>query len=216
VPSVIDLALSRGTVQYWITSWAIDEASFSDHRTIALYLSVRDLPAAEPTRYRNWRKADWHLFDDHVRRLDLAFDNLEPSSAITTISQAISEAVEAAVPLQTRRAKPRVPWWYPELDRMRERVKRAERRIRSTPNPSADARARFWSLDMQWRVMLAQAEDDHYARRLADTNHRNVWRTLKRHHVHCRLIPPIDGAEDFQEKCNAFRDALFPPADTPP
>jgi hypothetical protein len=80
----------------------------------------------------------------------------------------------------------------------------------------ADARGCFRSLEKQWRVMLAQAEDDHYARRLADTDHPNVWRTLKRLHAHRRPIPPIDGAEDFQGKCNAFRDALFPSADTPP
>jgi hypothetical protein len=36
MPSVIDLALSRGAVQDRITSWAIDEAPSSDHRTIAL------------------------------------------------------------------------------------------------------------------------------------------------------------------------------------
>jgi hypothetical protein len=94
---------------------------------------------------------------------------------------------------------------------MRERVKRSERRIRSTHNPSAEARACFRSLEKQWRVMLAQAEDDHYAHTLANTEHRNVWR-----HAHRRPIPPIDGAEDFQGKCNAFRDALFPPADIPP
>jgi hypothetical protein len=97
-------------------------------------------------------------------------------------------------------------------------VKRAKRRIRDTPNPSAEARAPslFHSLDKQWRCMVARARDDFNARRLAETDHRNVWRTIKHHHAHRRPIPPIDGAEDFQEKCNAFRNALFPPADTPP
>jgi hypothetical protein len=214
-PSVIDLALSRGAIRDHVTSWAIDEAPPSDHRTIALYLKVGTPAAADPIQYRDWRKADWRLFDDHIRRLDLDLDldKMEPSGAITTISHAISEA---AVPLRKRRSKPRVPWWYPELDRMHFRVKSAKRRIRDNPNPSADSRARFNSLDKQWRCMLAQARDCHNARRLAETDHRNVWRTLKQHQAHRRPIPPIDGAEDFQAKCNAFRTALFPPAEVPP
>jgi hypothetical protein len=61
--------------------------------------------------------------------------------------------------------------------------------------------------------MVARARDDYNARRLAETDHRNVWRTIKHHHAHRRPIPPIDGAEDFQKKYDAFRNALFPPAD---
>jgi hypothetical protein len=65
-PSVIDLALSRGAIRDRITLWAIDEAPPLDHRTIALYLSVDDIVATEPARYRDWRNADCHLFDDHI------------------------------------------------------------------------------------------------------------------------------------------------------
>jgi hypothetical protein len=154
------------------------------------------------------------LFDDHIRRLDL--DNLEPSCSISAMSQGISDAVAAAVMLQTRRTKLRVPWWHPDLERISNKVKRAKHHIRDTPNPSAEARALFHSLDKQSRCMVARARDDFNARRLAKTDHRSVWRTIKHHHAHRRPIPPIDGAEDFQEKCNAFRNALFPPADTPP
>jgi hypothetical protein len=64
--------------------------------------------------------------------------------------------------------------------------------------------------------MLAQARNDYNARRLAKTDHRNVWRTLKRHKAHRRPVPPIDGADHFQGKCTAFRSALFPSADTSP
>jgi hypothetical protein len=115
-----------------------------------------------------------------------------------------------------RRSKPRVPWWYPQLDRMSIRIKRAKRRMRSTPNPSVDARTRFKSLDTQWRRMISQARDDYHAQRLAETDHRNVWRTIKRHHAHRRPIPLIDGAEDFEDKCSAFRNTLFPSADATP
>jgi hypothetical protein len=96
-PSVIDLALSRGANQDRILSWAIDEATPSDHCTIALYLSVSNLAAAEPTHYWNWRNADWHLFDNHIRRrdLNLDFDKLESFGGITPILHAILEAVEA-------------------------------------------------------------------------------------------------------------------------
>jgi hypothetical protein len=64
--------------------------------------------------------------------------------------------------------------------------------------------------------MLAQAQNDYNARRLAETDHRNVWRMPKRHKAHRRPVPPIDGADDFQGKCRAFRSALFPPADVSP
>jgi hypothetical protein len=213
MPSVIDLALSRGAIRDQITSWAIDEAPPSDHRTIALYLSVDDIVATEPARYRDWRNANWHLFNDDIRHLDLDHDKLEPSGGITAILRAISEAMEVAVPLKTRRHKLRIPWWYPELDRMRTRVKRAERCIRNNPNPTAEARLGFWSLEKQWRLMLENAREDYNIPRLAETDHRNVWRTLKQHNAHRSPIPPIDGVEDFQAKCDAFRNALFLPAD---
>jgi hypothetical protein len=64
--------------------------------------------------------------------------------------------------------------------------------------------------------MLAQARHSHNARRLAEIDRRNVWMTLKQRQAHRRPIPPIDGAKDFQPKCNAFRTALFPPAEVPP
>jgi hypothetical protein len=116
VPSVIDLALSRGAIRDRVTSWAIDETPPSDHHTIALYLNVGTPAAADPIQYQDWRSTDWRLFDDHIRRMDL--DNLEPSGAISAISQGISDAVDTAVPLRTRRTKPQVPWWHPELERI--------------------------------------------------------------------------------------------------
>jgi hypothetical protein len=135
-PSVIDLALSRGAICDQIISWAIDEAPSSDHCTVALYLSINGFAAtARPIRYRDWRNADWRLFDDHINCLDL--NELEPSGGITAISKAILDAVDVPVPQKTRRIKPRGPWGHPELDRMRTRVKRAKRRIRDTPNPDA-------------------------------------------------------------------------------
>jgi hypothetical protein len=184
-PAVIDLALSRGSITDRIMTWAMDDVYPSDHQTIALYLSLDGLEATEPEpqHFRVWRKADWNLFDNQFRNLEL--DNpLEAAGTITAILQAISAAIDAAVPLKMRYTKPRVPWWHPKLGWMSIRIQRAKRRIRSTPNPSADARARFNSLGAQWRCMLAQARNDYNARRLAETDHRNVWRMLKRRKAH--------------------------------
>jgi hydrogenase maturation factor HypF (carbamoyltransferase family) len=61
-------------------------------------------------------------------------------------------------------------------------------RIRNTLNSSAEVRALLHSLDKQWRCMVARGRDDYNARRLAETNHCNVWRTIKHHHAHRRSI----------------------------
>jgi hypothetical protein len=185
------------------------------HMSIPVTLDLKSITTQAPACFQDWRNTDWNLFDSHLRN-NVDPEALEPSSAIKVISRAISGAIDAAVPMRTRRSKPRVPWWYPELDRMSIRIKRAKRRMRSTPNPPADARARFNSLDTQWRRMISQARDDYHARQLAETDHHNVWRTIKRHNAHRRPIPPIDGAEDFEDKCNAFRDTLFPSEDATP
>jgi ribonuclease HI len=42
-----------------------------------------------------------------------------------------------------------------------------------------------------------------------------VWRVLKRHQAHRKALPTIDGAADFEGKCSALRNALFPAASTP-
>jgi hypothetical protein len=72
-PAVIDLALSRGSITDRIMTWAIDDVYPSDPQTIALYLSLDGLEATEPEpqHFRVWRKADWNLFDNQFRNLEL-------------------------------------------------------------------------------------------------------------------------------------------------
>jgi hypothetical protein len=41
--------------------WPIDESPPSDHRMIALYLSMEASAAADPIHYQDWRNADWSL-----------------------------------------------------------------------------------------------------------------------------------------------------------
>jgi hypothetical protein len=120
-------------------------------------------PAADPIQFWDWHRVDWNLFDNHTKRLDLDLDNLNASGDVTAMSHAIQDAVEAGVPLRTRWSKPRIPWWHPELDRMRTGVQQAERRVRSTPNPTADMRAWYLSLEKQWPLMLENAREDYHA-----------------------------------------------------
>jgi hypothetical protein len=64
-PSLIDFTLSCGAIREHVVSWAIDEASPSEHRATALYLNLHP-STADPIQYRDWRSANWSIFDQHI------------------------------------------------------------------------------------------------------------------------------------------------------
>jgi endonuclease/exonuclease/phosphatase family metal-dependent hydrolase len=72
MPAVLDLAFSRGPIERTVTTWGIDDSPDSDHRGITLHLSLPNAEGAIPIRYRDWKAADWTVFEAHISRLDLA------------------------------------------------------------------------------------------------------------------------------------------------
>jgi hypothetical protein len=212
-PAVLDLALSRGPVGSAVTTWGIDD-SFqvdSDHQGITLHLSFEGAAgAAQPVYFRDWRTANWTAFDERVSRLDL--NNL----SVTWVTTTMLEAIEAAAPKPGRKF---APWWTLELDRLQTRVKAARRRARGfhselkiTKRSECPVWATYDSLQKQWKEAVAQARSQYIAFTLASADHQSVWRVLKRHQAHRCALPMIDGADEFEGKCAAFRAALFPPA----
>jgi ribonuclease HI len=218
-PAVLDLALSRGPIEEAVISWGIDDSADSDHRGITLHLSFdADVEPVKPSSFRDWRSADWDVFDEHISRLDMG------ELSVPTVTKALLEAIEAAAPLKIRRpGKKYVPWWTPELARLQHRVKSARRRARDSMAPTAGlvkrAESPLWAaydaLNAAWKKAFTQARSKYAADMLATVNQQNVWRVLKRHLAHRRATPTIDGADDFEGKCAAFRGALFPANDAP-
>jgi hypothetical protein len=129
------------------------------------------------------------------------------------------EALEAAVPVRIRRpGKRNTPWWTPGLAWLQSRVKTARCRARDATAPKegfikrsdSPLWAAYDSLQAQWKAAVARARSEYAADKLAAVNHQTVWQVLKRHQAHRTAIPTIDGADDFEGKCSAFCDALFP------
>jgi hypothetical protein len=216
MPAVLDLALTRGPIGAAVTSWGIDDSADSDHRGITLHLGLPRAEDEKPTRYRDWKADDWSIFEAHISRLDL--------TTVPAVTKAMVEAVEAAVPVRTRRpGKINAPWWSPGLAWLQSRVKTARRRAREATAPKegfvkwsdSPLWAAYDSPQAQWKSAVARARSEYVANKLAAVDQQNVWRILKRHQAHRRALPTIDGAEDFQGKCSAFRDALFPATGTP-
>jgi ribonuclease HI len=218
MPAVLDLALSRGPIGEAVTSWGIDDSSDSDHRAITLHLSLPGTAETTPIRYRDWKAADWAVFEAHISRTDLS------TPSVPTVTKAMVEAVEAAVPVRTRRpGKVHAPWWTPGLAWLQIRVKTARRQARNATAPKEGFVKRsdcpLWaaydSLQAQWRTAVAGARSEYAATKLAAVDPQNVWRVLKRRQAHRRALPTIDGADDLESKCSAFRTALFPTMETP-
>jgi hypothetical protein len=55
------------------------------------------------------------------------------------------------------------------------------------------------------------AKEKYWTTRLRNTDTQNIWKCLRLSDTHCKPLPPLDGINDFQGKCDILRNALFPP-----
>jgi hypothetical protein len=55
------------------------------------------------------------------------------------------------------------------------------------------------------------AKEKYWTTRLRNTDTQNIWKCLRLSDTHCKPLPPLDGIDDFQGKCDILRDALFLP-----
>jgi hypothetical protein len=90
-PSTIDLCLSRGRTTQSILALAVDHDTTSDHSSITTSLTLPCIIPTAPIR-RNWHKANWSAFQDHIYATGLDLTNLQGEvdtlravSSITTI-----------------------------------------------------------------------------------------------------------------------------------
>jgi len=74
--STIDLCLTRGEITTTILSLATDRDTTSDHSSITITLALAYTPSSVPVR-RNWEKANWETFREHVRFTGIDLTNLQ-------------------------------------------------------------------------------------------------------------------------------------------
>jgi hypothetical protein len=70
----------------------------------------------------------------------------------------------------------------------------------------------------QWKTVVQLAKEKYWTTRLQNTNTQNICQCLRLSDTHCKPLPPLDGIDDFQGKCDTLLNTLFPPQteDRPP
>ena len=215
-PSTIDLCLSRGSTTESILALAVDHDTTSDHSsltaTLALLYSIPTTPAR-----RNWFKANWATFHEHVQAAGRDLTNLQGKAdtlrAVTNITTILHQATNAAVPLSTPR-RTAAPWWNHSLTLAKKSVKRADKRARQ--QPSSTNRADSQTKRHHWAMMVCTAKAAYRIKQLQSTTTKSIWKTLHHHNTHHRPIPPLEGQTRFQAKCDVLRNALFPAVNSTP
>jgi hypothetical protein len=209
-PSTIDLCLSRGATTQSILALAVDHDTTSDHSSITTTLTIPCFIPMAPTR-RNWQKANWSAFQDHIYATGLDLTNLQGEvdtlRAVSSITTIIGQATDIAVPISQSRHSG-APWWSHSLMLAKQSAKRAARqaRLQLSVITRADSQKKY----QHWTQMVWTAKAAYRIKQLQSTTTKSVWKTLRHHNTHHRPIPPLEGQIDFQAKCDVLRNALFP------
>jgi len=215
-PSTIDLCLSRGRTTQLVVTLAIDQDTTSDHSSLTTTLSLPS-NAAPPKAQRCWRKADWESFASHIQAARMDLSNHQGTedtlSAVTNITQLIHEATNHAVPMKDPR-RLEAPWWNQNLTLAKRAVKRAERRARQEPNDTN--RKDRQHKHHKWSTMVRNAKTTYRIQQLQAASSKTIWKTIHHHNTHHKPIPPLNGQTTFRGKCDALRNALFPPVNATP
>src|SRR3569832_1549049 len=94
---------------------------------------------------------------------------------------------------------------------MSRRLLLCERRFRKMRKE--EDRQRCIDLRSNWTAAVRSAKADYWNKILQQTTPENVWKATRRRHTHKIPLPPIEGAVDFDAKCEEIRSALFPDPD---
>jgi ribonuclease HI len=217
-PTVLDLCFSKGMISHEIDGWMIDHDSTSDHSIVGLriYLPVpkANISIKKPL-VQVWSKADWNQFKEILASKNFDFSNIgskiESERAVDSLYQAIREGVAKAVPMVQMKPK-FAPWWTKNLEWLTVRLKRARKRAQKTHLESD--RSILDSIKTSWEKAVKSSKRNYWKKKLETATSSNIWKTQKNHtRVHSKVLPDIDGASTFLDKCTKLRDSLFPSTD---
>jgi len=130
----LDVTLVSNNLITSVCYWKVlDDESMSDHRFIQVGLKIG---RPVPIMYRNRRKTAWSEYSTDVSEniRSIPTDPIDSINGIEervkTITLTLRTAFEKNFPLKKVRANGRtVPWWTPELSRLREEARKAYRHL---------------------------------------------------------------------------------------
>ena len=238
LPSIIDLAFSRGDISNHVNAWVLDHETTSDHSLVGLSLLLQGFNV--PSRKNNimvraWARTSWDTFQKIMQDKNFDLSNLtstiDTTRAVDSVYECVQEAIDEAVPLVKFRKK-WAPWWSPNLERLLTRLKRAKRRAshKREHEKSLGPRVTIHDRDriqrdndrlnqMQccWERAVKNAKVAYWIKNTEGANRTTIWSSYKRHqNSHSRAIPPLEEARYFDDKCTKLREALFPCSDMHP
>jgi hypothetical protein len=196
-PSVLDICPSTGPATEYIEAWSIDDESGSDHSIVGLLLSFKEYdnnsPKSSPTlqKRRNWSKADWSKFQRILNEgnpeYQVAYLQTESQilDAFKSISALINHALDESVPVITHSPK-RIPWWNSNLNWIRTRLNRAERRWHT--NHENKDRLIALQIRATWNRAVHRARFTYWQNKLEATDQSTISKTIRKHNTHTRSL----------------------------
>jgi ribonuclease HI len=239
--SVLDLTLATSSIASRIEDWQVLPDLGSDHLGILFTIvgTSAEIVSNSPQLKFNTSLADWPLFSERLhsevakcsilnsaelatirhsqdpensQRLlqnpDLELAGILDSAAIE-LTSAIIAAAKASIPIAKPGARPK-PWWNPELLDLRKAMLKRQREMTQDPaskQPYLQAKNSYF-------LAIKRAKRDHWNQFLEKEDPQSIYRAMaytKEQQV--GKLPPIASKELFQDKCDIFRNTLFP---TPP
>lgn len=211
-PTIIDLTFSNGEGTEAIRGCALGDSFTSDHLSTQILL---DLQPPQPTPSRQWKKADWKLFESEFTGAGLDFSKLssppEIDRAVEALNHSINQAIDVSIPkFKGKKTKSR-GWWTKELKSKQQQTRHYEKlRQRNPTNPLLQQQAKDERI--AFKRACREQQQRYTIERLQKTDSAKIWKvlTLSRP-THTRSIPPLDGTSNFTGKCDILRTAMFPP-----
>ncbi|XP_046142185.1 uncharacterized protein LOC123987908 [Osmia bicornis bicornis] len=131
---VIDITISSQGLVDLVRDWRVsNEPSGSDHRLIRFSLQLK----VATTWTRNPRRTNW---DGYRADLDATIKNIptkfhtrkDLETSALCLGNAITDAYEANCPLKPKTGSSRVPWWTPELAKLKTETRKRFNKARNT------------------------------------------------------------------------------------
>jgi len=230
--SVLDLTLATSSLANRIKDWQTLPDLGSDHYGILFSINGFSRPLVDnPLQQKRFdtSRANWLLFSTTLQSgissslvfNSLAFLDLKtldtaltPSqrnlldSAALELTTAITQAVSYSILTSKPGAKAK-PWWNSNLLELRKTMLREQRKldVNLDKQPYLQAKNSYFQA-------IKQAKRDHWNSFLEKEDLKSIFKAMSyTKNSRIEKIPSILGQTTFQEKCQAFRETLFP---TPP